>query len=272
MSLLYAAPRSSNASCSRVSENAGSQTPQGTSAQPSSSPDQASTGSMFIFPSRILTAPTDLGTLSDEGSSVLSDADYSVLSTAESSPLSTSERSPYFESISGFSDLSPSTSARSPRAGFGDPPETLQHAYTIRRTPLPAYAPQPDCSPSARSSMRRGSWQWEDLQQRHGRAPNSLPSRLKLSPTVQRQVSVEPRRPRNWLISLLVSFFHIDSDTLVMVQDDSPSRELLFPGPPLTIREDVEDDRNSGDARIARLLCDAGEEGRMLRKAIASVD
>ncbi|KAL1711039.1 hypothetical protein EV121DRAFT_191395 [Schizophyllum commune] len=271
MSLLYAAPRSSNASCACVSENAGSQTPQGTSAQPSSSPDQASS-SMFIFPSRILTAPTDLGTLSDEGSSVLSDADYSALSTADLSPLSTSERSPYLESISGFSDLSPSTSARSPRAGFGDPPETLQHVYTIRRTPLPAYASRPDCSPSARPSMRRDSWQWEELQQRQGPAPYSLPSRSKPSPAIQRQVPVEPRRPRNWLISLLASFFSIDCDTLALVRDDSPSRELLFSGPPLTIHEDVEDVRNSGDARIARLLRDAGEEGRMLRKAIASAD
>ncbi|KAI4522622.1 hypothetical protein GGG16DRAFT_50455 [Schizophyllum commune] len=271
MSLLYAAPRPSNASCSCASENVGPQTAQGTSAQPSSSPDQASS-SMFIFPSHILTAPTDLGTLSDEGTSVLSDADYSALSTADLSPLSTSERSPYFESISGFSELSPSTSALSPREGFGGPPETLQHVYTIRRTPLPAYPPRPDCSPSARPSMRRGSWQWEELQQRQGRAPYPLPSRAKLSPTVQRQVSVEPRRPRNWLISLLVSFFHIDSDTLAMVQDDTPSRELLFSGPPLTIHEDVEDDRNSGDVRIARLLRDAGEEGRILRKAIASAD
>ncbi|KAL1664252.1 hypothetical protein GGF50DRAFT_127393 [Schizophyllum commune] len=224
MSLLYAAPRPSNASCSCASENVGPQTAQGASAQPSSSPDQASS-SMFIFPSHILTAPTDLGTLSDEGTSVLSDADYSALSTADLSPLFTSERSPYFESISGFSELSPSTSALSPREGFGGPPETLQHVYH--------------------------TWQWEELQQRQGRAPYSLPSRAKLSPTVQRQVSVEPRRPRNWLISLLVSFFHIDSDTLAM---------------------DVEDDRNSGDVRIARLLRDAGEEGRILRKAIASAD
>ncbi|KAI5896709.1 uncharacterized protein SCHCODRAFT_02615615 [Schizophyllum commune H4-8] len=271
MSLLYAAPRSSKASRSRASEDVGSQTAQSTSAQPSSSPDQASS-SMFIFPSRIITTPTDLGTLSDEGSSVLSDADYSALSTADLSPLSTSERSPYLESISGFSDLSPSTSARSQGEGYGDHTETLQHVYAIRRTPLPAYPPQPGCSPTARPGMQRGSWQWEELRQRQGNVVYSLPSRPKLSPALQRQVPVEPRRPRNWLLSLFASFFSIDPDTLALVRDDSSSRELLFPGPPLTIREDAGDDRSSGDARIAYLLCDAGEEGRIFRKAITSAD